>query len=564
VPQDEVRLPGRSPFSKPRPDAISSRSVGILLVMVIVLSPLAASQTVTVRHMGTYARSGMKLSVALTGQATGDQLVVTLGGAEVYRKSGSLTSSEAASFTLGTMAAGDYTMVTSLLNSGGTLRASASETLHAYPRGNVTINEYNSVAVAGSPKFIIAPWLENIATWQPWYDAGEFTGYGWQSDWAATYSPSQYSGMIDTVISRSPLGVIGPGTRTPDGGFGPSPATIATYAVYPTVRDRMLIWYWTDEPDINLAPYGTTKCAAGTGCDQLRAMMQATHTNDSSYKPVITDFYGYDPDVSIASRGFIYPNIVSDIFSFDLYPVIQSHKQSASGLCTGVHNDMGGCQVTFAQWIDAFELIKSYYNDTVPFMPIIEMAGEAVGTSSHCTSGNPCPGPTANQFRMEVYNAVVHGAKGLSMWETWRNPGEPTAAVQAQLTDFMSKLGRGMEGAILAPINSRTATSNQNTPGSRVDAMVREDATNVWVISQRVTDDIANPSEATAPPLSTQLTVSGTTNATATVFDETRTVPVVNGVITDNFDPYATHIYQIPKTAGTPPTAPKLGPPVVK
>jgi hypothetical protein len=47
--------------------------------------------------------------------------------------------------------------------------------------------------------------------------------------------------------------------------------------------------------------------------------------------------------------------------------------------------------------------------------------------------------------------------------------------------------------------------------------------------------------------VSAQITVAGIGNAVATVYGESRTVPVVGGVVVDQFAPAAVHIYQIPK-----------------
>jgi hypothetical protein len=491
----------------------------------------------------------MVLDVTLTGQNSTDQLEVSLNGTQVYLKSGSMTSHERPAFSFGNRAPGSYTMLVQLLDSAGDVSAASSNTIQIYPLGPVVIDQDNSLVINGTKAFLVTPWMDHISpNYVAWYQNGEMTNYGWNSDYSASYSPAQLSSMIDSVIDFSPNGVIAPGARMS--------GTITSYVTYPTVRDRTLLWYWTDEPDINLTPYGDSTCAAGSGCQQVVAMMTEAHNNDTSDKPVIVDFYGYAPNISITPRGYAYPNIVSDVFSFDVYPVIQSTKHASGGLCPGVSGDQGACVLSFAEWIATFDLMSSFYYDTVPFNPIVEMAGEATGTSAGCTP-NGCPGPNANQFRMELWLDVIHGAKSLSMWTSEANPGEPTAAVNAELKTFLSILNGGAAAAILAPVTSRTVTSNQATPGSRVDVMVRETANNVWVFAQRLTDDLANPGEATFPALSTQLTISGLSGSTpAVVFSENRTVTVNNGVITDSFSPYATHIYQIPIVGNPPPPPP--------
>lgn len=144
---------------------------------------------------------------------------------------------------------------------------------------------------------------------------------------------------------------------------------------------------------------------------------------------------------------------------------------------------------------------------------------------------------------------VIHGAKGVSWWHPW---GTTPAANFAAAQSFVSTIN-ALTGVLTAPPSSRTVTSNSTTAGRRVDAMVKEDSSSVWVFATRLTDFTSCTAVLTpdnASPISTQLTVSSLTNATATVYGEGRTVPMVNGVITDNFDPWATHVYQIPNESG--------------
>jgi hypothetical protein len=538
-----------------------------LLLLIVGLGVALEAQTVTVRHYSPYSRSGLGMNVALTGQSASDILTVTLNGTEVFRKTGNVGVSETVRFSYGGRAPGNYTMITSLLSSAGTLKASATETLPLRATGSVVIDQYDNVSVNGKPKFPLTLWLDTLDRFNAWYGLGALTGYGWGDiciggNCQGPYSASEWQSTLATYLyPNSPYGVIGPNGNE----LAPyrSSGTVADYASDKAASDMMLYWYWSDEPDINL-PKGDGTCplydpATQTpvdGCSYLRYLYNETHNNDLNQRPVITDFYGYFLSYSIGGKGYAnsWPVAVADIHGYDNYLYLQWQAQSPT-LCTDVTGDVSHCAMTVAQYVSFFEYFKSLFYGLTPMHPIIEGGGNGDGTTAYCYSGHSCPGPTGNQFRMESYLLVIHGAKGLTYWTSWAGgAGAPIRSdVVNEMVGLKSNMAAGMEAAILSTPSQRAITSNQTKPGSRVDATIGETGGKLWVIAQRLTDDIANPAEAGAAPLSTQLTVSGLTGtAVVSVMNESRTVLMVNGVITDTFAPYATHIYTVQLPPPTP------------
>lgn len=602
------------------------------------------------------------MTVALTGQNSTDQLVVTLNSLQVYQQSGPLSASTIVNFSFGGRAAGSYTMVTALETSGGTVRASASESITIYQTGSVVIDQWNNLLVNSAPHFPLTLWEDDTHIFTSLYGAGSLSGWGWVDEyWPTQHNATEYATQMTSgngfgdpaLIPNSPHGVIGPGR----GGCVGSPCTsdigiitgiggtttyhsglIPTYTTNSTITNGTLMWYWVDEPDSNLAPYSSSTCTvgSGTGCDQMISILGETHSNDSNYRPMIVDFYAYYP--STIGRGFAVPNVTTDVVSYDNYPYIWSHRFPGT-LCSGYidSTDISHCSSTIFQWIHILDYYRTTaFYDSVPVMPILEGGGEADGTSSACVAGHSCPSLNGSQWAMEAYLSIIHGARGYGLWTSWAgdNSASQTTSVSAtesgstvtltagsnwNTTYYQNGLNvnvtscsvggyNGVWGPITvsgttltltgpalglssatgctvvttsAPLNSvgtaetaflsnitsfmgkviskpptRTVTSNQTTncnpvgpvAGSRVDAMTRDQGGYTWVIAQRVTDDICDAAEASASTLSTQLTISGLANATATVIGESRAVPVLNGIITDNFDPYAHHIYQIPYT----------------
>ena len=520
------------------------------------------AQTVTVRHYSPYSRSGLGMNVALTGQSISDILTVTLNGAEVFRKTGNISASQTVRFSYGGRTPGNYTMVTSLLNSAGTVKASATETLPLKPTGSVVIDQYDNVSVNGKPKFMLTLWLDGLDRFKTWYSQGALTGYGWVDlcfggNCEGPYSASEWQNTLaKDLYPYSPYGVIGP-TGGASGGwrFG---GTVADYVSNKAASDMMLYWYWSDEPDINL-PKGDGTCqlynpatqSLVDGCSYLRYLYNESHDGDANQRPVIVDFYGYFLSYSIKGKGYAnpWPSAVGDIHGYDNYLYEQLQARSPATLCTDVTGDISQCALTVSQYVSLFQYFQSLFYGLTPMHPIIEGGGEGDGTTARCHSGHSCPGPTGDQFRMEAYLMIIHGAKGLTYWTSWAGgTGAPIRSdVVNEMVSLKSNMDAGMEAAILSTPSRHKITSSQTARGSRVDAMVAETSNKLWVIAQRLTDDIANPAEANAAPLSTRLIISGLKrNAVVPVLNESRTVNMVNGVITDTFAPYATHIYVVP------------------
>lgn len=613
----------------------------------------APAVSMTVRRPNSAARTAFPVDVTMFGTSTTDKLIATLGGAEIYRKTGSMTGRERFNVDITALTGpADYTLTVTLTDSADVQKATFSETVRKYKTGTptVSIDANNSITVDGGRRFLITPYMEDCSshpcafdTWWP-----DWTNYnGWNSGYSASYDVSQY----DTYISN--LNPSGGGVRTigPNARFGPitvwsnnvngvdctivsnqnkSPCfstnqpeattLAASYASTLKSSPYVLGWAWIDEPDTG----------GGMGrvpATQLQAMTDAVHDNDPEH-PVFLSFYGYNPNTTRRYNMLYNPipsnAMVSDVYSFDAYPYIYHNSNiSSSGLklsaggtgyvvgdtgtIDGGNNDAvyqvvsvgpsgevtnfvltsygsgytatgnttaidttpttgagtgfsvrvisvtsgaigpgqlttdaaGSYPLTIATWVKLLNEWQRYTYSLTPWMVVIECGKQigGVGTSDTRT------GPMGNQLEMEVWLAIIHGAKGITWWG-------PEAYVQVPYTGpTMAALKTkivALNDVIMAPPSTTySVASNRTVAGSRVDAMLRESGGKVWVIAQRLTDDLADPDEALASALSTQLTISGMTDGTASVYGESRTVSVVDGVITDNFEPYATHIYEI-------------------
>jgi hypothetical protein len=493
---------------------------------------------IDVLHASPYARTGLKLLMNLSGWSASDQVAVTFNGNQTFHQAGSITGKMFTNINFPTLNAGNYPLEVQLLDSGGTQKAVYNEILTKPGNGipTVAIDADNNTLINGVKTFIVTPfWLgsddwnniyfpNHYANYQGWVDTGPFVGwYNWQ----------HYQTYLSTIGSTRTIG--------PDGRYGQTSdqstqgcsitdsycGSVSNHPVAPVIdyvsnlkdNSNILMWTWADEPELNVdgSAHGGPGDAGIDGPSTMRILMNATHQNDTNH-PVILNYYGYRP-VNSRQLGYFWPNPTADIDSFDYYPV-------------GSHANLG---TTFTSFINTTDEFQRYTFGLTPFFSIIEVSGSS-------------PNATAQQVKQELWLSVIHGIKGISWWHPW---GVVPPANFAEMANF-TNTATALQGAILATSTPRTVTSNQTTAGYRVDSMVKEDNNYIYVFAARLTDDLASSSEATFPALATQFNVSGMTGSgTATVYGESRTVNVNNGVFTDSFNPFAVHIYQIGKASST-------------
>jgi hypothetical protein len=478
---------------------------------------------ITVRYPNTAARSGMPVDVTLFGQAVNDQLVATVDGSEIYHKTGSITGRERFPVMLSSLNVGDHTFQVQLWNSGGTPKATFSGTLHKYVNGTstVSIDENNVIHKSGAKYFPIAPFIDGSTEWtNVWLANLSVNTYGWVAGWVDNYAYTKEN--FKTFIDNLAVPVIGPdgnftgkGTDLYAANDANAVITVTNYVNYIKNDTNLFMWTWMDEPDIG----------PGTGHvspERMLALTQATHNNDGNH-PVITNYAGY-PFSFINNRrnGWYYPiipnstELPSDVNAFDMYPCIYQ---------------VDGWTIT--QLVSMFDEADRCTYGLVPWIAIIE--------AGVCSENHDCAGygPTAAQVKMESWQAVIHGIKGISWW----GPGgwtDQDSAHWAVLAQFVTDIKHFKD--VILSTTSRTVTCNRTTQHNRVDVMVKEDNDSVYIFAARLSD-IGEDSD---PPINTQLSVSGITGYhEVTVYNESRTLPSMDGVFTDTFNPSEVHVYQI-------------------
>jgi hypothetical protein len=144
---------------------------------------------------------------------------------------------------------------------------------------------------------------------------------------------------------------------------------------------------------------------------------------------------------------------------------------------------------------------------------------------------------TPNQLRGEVWEAIIHGARGIFYFPVQVSPSfefdvtPPGVAAEMTKQDAtISKLASVLQGTIDPP-------SLGATTSSPLEVAWRSSSGHSYFF-------VLNLSAATVDYQAIKLTGIGSAKS-ATVYGENRKVHIFNGTIVDNFGPYAVHIYQV-------------------
>jgi hypothetical protein len=218
-----------------------------------------------------------------------------------------------------------------------------------------------------------------------------------------------------------------------------------------------------------------------------------------------------------------------DIIDFDVYPyndVGQSPYQNPWYIATGI------------------DRLKMWTNNAKPIWMTIE--------TDAISGGGIMPKPY--QTKGEVWIALVHGAAGIQFFSQCWYPNGTWNREDGTFSPDPNFVDPNMPGALktltaqiqsYAPLLYSTTVGGFQDPNFNVNNMDKVSGFTTTVFSVAMRD---------ANNLTGSVTLSNMPGSlTATVLEEGRTVPVVNGVITDDYSKLALHIYQLsmPEAATT-------------
>ncbi len=242
----------------------------------------------------------------------------------------------------------------------------------------------------------------------------------------------------------------------------------------------------------------------------------------------------YNSWKAIAPNRPVFINFVGDLNQYDLVSHesgddwYRKYVQGADWICADKYpvNDGNTNLAVMGQTMDHLQVLAG----TKPIFAFIE------STDIDTTDGHP--GPTPGQLRAEMWEVIIHGARGI-----WFFPEQITPSflfdttppdVVAEMTLQNAKI-TALASVLQGDINPAGISASVAAP---LDVGWRSTAAYAYLLALNLSGTAQN---------GRAVALSGTGAVTsATVFGEARTVPISAAAISDDFAPYALHIYIVP------------------
>jgi hypothetical protein len=268
-------------------------------------------------------------------------------------------------------------------------------------------------------------------------------------------------------------------------------------------QKNLLGWMLNDEPDYHNTPYQTVI----NEYNKLKAV--------SKNIPVMVNFSGASALWHYGNWGEAdYRNYLkgADWVSNDLYPITAHNRPTAL--------DAPG---------KAVETLSKWSGGKRQFAVIEASDQELPGRQA------AYPGVTADQFRAQVFNAIISGATGIIYFPQRIGGGFKFDSMNATVEAEMKKTN-----ARISRIGAALMTQKDPT-GVSVDVDGNLKAT--WRKYNGKTYLVVLNNSSTG--VTARMDVHGVSASTATVDGENRTVAIRNGQIGDTFKPYEAHVYVV-------------------
>jgi hypothetical protein len=356
----------------------------------------------------------------------------------------------------------------------------------------VTLDANGAVLVDGEPFLPIMSWLQcpgNIAH-QKSLGINTFVGDG---------CGGAASDYLDACATNGAWGVLDPGD--------------------PSVKDHsaLLGWIFGDEPDLE-----SNQVEPATILTQYQAI-KAEDADHPTFLTVTSGFYSEDspPAWMGGDRGRYSAYCqATDLVGFDIYPVygwcrpdwLYKVGAAQSELITTC-----GGRATY-QWIEA-----------------VKTSGQWCDIAER----EPDDGPTPEEIRNEVWQALVQGATAIGYFtHSWECPGYAQfclGATQEQELTRTNAQVTALTRPLLAPAHSGGVTVVA-AGGGTVDAKATVEAGKLYVFAASVERSVKQVT----------IDVPGMlADATVQVYDESRTITATGTSFVDSFDPLGVHIYVV-------------------
>ena len=427
------------------------------------------------RHGSLSGRLGVKFLTYLAGQSATDEFQLALHGDTGYSndneyvKSAPLPATFDFDLDLRTLPQGNYTATLRLVTSGGVVLDEVQKTFEKPYDGIPVsgIDENAAICINGQPRLLIAPYglhQSLIPTWAQRKYINVLWGQTWNNASLATYRD-----YLDTADDNG-LKAIGPvvdktwAQQHSSGVCYPNADEIETYITAIVNHPANLMYMWMDEPITNHNSIGGG--LDGT-IDLVRGWTDTCHRLDPRHL-VATSEWATVSGMNSAQRNFMLPDLVADLYSYDYYPI-----ELAWG-------DRLGNSVT--EYTRVAENYNTWNAGLLPFLCWVETADVRPDGSTNDYTQYP---PTQEQLRMISWIPIIHGAKGLC----WYHYQGETPPANYPVMGEMGQIAESMGTLILGPgPETLVVTDSANAKYARVDTLVRETATDIYIFAVRVTE----------------------------------------------------------------------------
>lgn len=340
--------------------------------------------------------------------------------------------------------------------------------------------------------FPIGTWTQPVSSFDKWKSRGVNTLIEYQGDGATIEQWSQAARDRGMYYIRQPLS---------------NPAL--------DVGDKnLLAWALPDEPEI------TTKYPPATLTSWVDGWKQADPN-----RPIWANFSGgyvlrWQGNVAGPSGYAPYQNLL-DWDSSSIYPVTGWYRpEEHPGL------DAPG------RSLDQLEK----WSNGHPQFAVIEPSDQELNWIQ-----KDIPGPTPGQFRAEVWDSIIHGARGVIYFPMSFKPSfrfdNTSPEVAAEMTTTDAKI-QSIARVLQSDIDPATRGFEASSPLEGTWRVV--DGKTYYVVLNFSNQAVTGT-----------MTLQGIGDAAlATVNGEGRSVPLVNGTFSDTFGAYSVHVYEVAAPAG--------------
>ncbi|MFP4015909.1 MAG: fibronectin type III domain-containing protein [Halanaerobiales bacterium] len=434
--------------------------------------PYKEQEMIIISPPSFFGRIGMKFKVFLTSVYNTDRFKVTLYGEkgyieQVFYKDGNLEKNFDFNLDLRTLQADNYTVKIELMDTNNNILDSHIRRFtKPYDGLPVTgINENSAVCLNGEPIFFVHAYglgRNSVPLWTERKFCNLQLGY-----FDMTQTPDRFTDYLNKADEANTM-VIGPQkdttwvNRSPRGTPYPNLDELTEAVEANKDHPALFFWNWMDEPISNHG--GITGSVEGN-MKLVRSWTEKSHELDPRHLVFTSEWATLENFDYLQSR-FSYPNWVADVYSFDLY-AIEFQEDSGEKL---------------AEFAEINRRYNSYNHGLMPFSTWIETCDVRPKGRNHDTTQYP---PTQEQLRMLSWISIVHGAKGISWFHYF---GKTPPENYVQMSEIVRFTEEYKDVILSAGPKNIVVIDDANQLGQRVDIMVRETATDIYIFAIRVSE----------------------------------------------------------------------------